>query len=258
MVLGLVLSLLIYAFVISYGAMVMNSVIEEKTNRIVEVMVSSCKPFQMMMGKITGVGLVGITQFAIWSVMMSVLGSIAAAVLGISLGAGDIASVTGAQAMIQNPEATDAATAIMQAVLSINYLPIILCFVVYFVGGYLLYASLFCAFGSAVDQASDASQFMTPIMVIMVLALYAGMACVDNPNGPMAVWCSMIPFTSPVVMMVRLPYDVPAWQLATSFALLYATAAALVWLSGRIYRTGILLYGKKRSFVEIMKWVVRR
>lgn len=246
MVFGMVLAMVIYIFILSYGAMVMSSVIEEKSNRIVEVIVSSCKPFQLMMGKIIGVGLAGLTQFAIWAVALAALGLAATALIGVNM----------------EPAAADAGTAgfsaeVMQAALSINYLPILVSFVFYFAGGYLLYASLFSAFGSAVDQASDASQSMTPLMLIMVMALYAGMACIQNPNGPMAVWCSMIPFTSPIVMMVRLPYDVPVWQLAVSLGILFATAAAITCLSGRIYRTGILLYGKKHSLSEIIKWVRR-
>lgn len=246
MVFGMVLAMVIYIFILSYGAMVMSSVIEEKSNRIVEVIVSSCKPFQLMMGKIIGVGLAGLTQFAIWAVALATLGLAATALIGVNM----------------EPAAADTGSAgfsaeVMQAALSINYLPILVSFVFYFAGGYLLYASLFSAFGSAVDQASDASQSMTPLMLIMVLALYAGMACIQNPNGPMAVWCSMIPFTSPIVMMVRLPYDVPVWQLAVSLGILFATAAAITGLSGRIYRTGILLYGKKHSLSEIIKWVRR-
>lgn len=248
MVIGMAFALIIYLFVLSYGAMVMNSVVEEKSNRIVEVMVSSCKPFELMMGKIVGVGLAGLTQFAVWTVLLAVIGSVAGAALGIgALAGGNAAAATAAP---------DGLHGLMQAVLSVNYLPLLLCFVAYFVGGYLMYASIFSAFGSSVDQASDASQFLTPIMLLLVVALYAGMACIETPNGPMAVWCSMIPFTSPIVMMVRLPYDVPAWQLLTSLALLYATAALMVWVSGRIYRTGILLYGKKHSLAEIVRWFV--
>jgi ABC-2 type transport system permease protein len=125
----------------------------------------------------------------------------------------------------------------------------------YFIGGYLLYAALFAAFGSAVDQPSDASQFTLPVMMILIFALYAGMYSIDNPDGPLAWWCSIIPFTSPIVMMVRLPYDVPAWEVALSLALLFFTALGTVYLAGRIYRTGILMYGKKISFREILKWV---
>ena len=235
MVLGTVLAFITYMFVLTYGAMIMNSVIEEKTNRIVEVIVSSCKPFQLMMGKIIGVALVGLTQFLIWAILISV----AVGGLGISLA---------------NDPMSDLAV-VFNAIQSVNLVSIFTCFVVYFLGGYLLYASLFAGFGSAVDQASDASQFTSPIIIVMVVALYAGIGCMENPNGSMAMWCSMIPFTSPIVMMVRLPYDVPFWQIAVSVALLYGTAFGLVWVSSRIYRIGILRYGKKFTFKEIMGWV---
>ena len=235
MVLGMVLAFITYMFVLTYGAMIMNSVIEEKTNRIVEVIVSSCKPFQLMMGKIIGVALVGLTQFLIWAVLISV----AVGGLGISLA---------------NDPMSDLAV-VCNAIQSVNLVSIFTCFVVYFLGGYLLYASLFAGFGSPVDQASDASQFTSPIIIVMVVALYAGIGCMENPNGSMAMWCSMIPFTSPIVMMVRLPYDVPFWQIAVSVALLYGTAFGLVWVSSRIYRIGILRYGKKFTFKEIMGWV---
>ena len=235
MVLGMVLAFITYMFVLTYGAMIMNSVIEEKTNRIVEVIVSSCKPFQLMMGKIIGVALGGLTQFLIWAILISV----AVGGLGISLA---------------NDPMSDLAV-VFNAIQSVNLVSIFTCFVVYFLGGYLLYASLFAGFGSAVDQASDASQFTSPIIIVMVVALYAGIGCMENPNGSMAMWCSMIPFTSPIVMMVRLPYDVPFWQIAVSVALLYGTAFGLVWVSSRIYRIGILRYGKKFTFKEIMGWV---
>ena len=253
MILGMVLSLLTYTFVLMYGAMIMNGVIEEKTNRIVEVIVSSCKPFELMMGKIIGVALVGLTQLAIWGVIMGVLSLVLGSIFGADVMTGGQAQA-GMQAMQEMGDSVDMA-AIFKAVMSINYPMIITNFIIYFVGGYLLYAALFAAFGSAVDQAADASQFTTPIILIMIVALYAGIACIENPNGPMAVWCSIIPFTSPVVMMVRLPYDVPFWQIALSVVLLYATACAVVWIAGRIYRTGILLYGKKTSFKEILRWI---
>ncbi len=236
MVLGIALSFVIYMFVITYGAMIMNSVVEEKTNRIVEVIVSSCKPFQLMMGKIIGVGLVGLTQFTIWVVIL-------AAVMSLS-------------GITSNPDSPMGMVNIaIEALKSINIFSVLAFFVIYFIGGYLLYASLFAGFGSAVDQASDTSQFMTPILLIMIVALYAGIGCMENPNGTMAVWCSIIPFTSPIVMMVRLPYEVPLWQMALSIGLLFATALAMIWVSARIYRTGILLYGKKHSFKDIIKWI---
>ena len=251
-IIGMVLAFLTYTFVLSYGAMIMNSVVEEKTNRIVEVIVSSCKPMELMMGKIIGVGLVGLTQFAIWVVLMG----IAMSVLGFIGVSADTASSADSMAMGMNmPETESTAASLMAALTSINWFSLLGNFVLYFIGGYLLYASLFAGFGSAVDQASDSSQFTMPIILIMMVALYAGIGCMSNPNGPMAVWCSMIPFTSPVVMMVRLPFDVPWWQLLLSIVLLFATALLCIWISARIYRTGILLYGKKRSFKEIVKWI---
>ncbi|MDO4510329.1 MAG: ABC transporter permease [Bacteroidales bacterium] len=235
MLLGMALALITYMFVLTYGAMIMNSVIEEKTNRIVEVIVSSCKPFQLMLGKIIGVALVGLTQFLIWAILISVV------VGGLGLGFAD--------------STFQAIPNMISAVQSVNLVAIFSCFAIYFLGGYLLYASLFAGFGSAVDQASDASQFTSPIIIVMIVALYAGLGCMENPNGTFAMWCSMIPFTSPIVMMVRLPYDVPFWQIAVSIAALYATALSMVWLSGRIYRIGILRYGKKFTFKEILSWI---
>ena len=250
MIVGVALSMLSYFFVLMYGAMIMNSVIEEKTNRIVEVIVSSCKPLELMLGKILGVALVGFTQVAIWAVLLGIAGTV--------LGMGFIGSA------VESPEAVDAAQAMahssqsdgfVEMLLSVNYVQILFFFVVYFIGGFLLYASLFAGFGSAVDQASDASQFTTPIMIVIIIALYASLACMENPDGDVAFWCSMIPFTSPMVMMVRLPYDVPVWQMALSVAVLYGTAIGLTALSAKIYRTGILLYGKKNSFKDVIKWI---
>ena len=252
MILGMVLSLLTYMFVLMYGAMIMNSVIEEKTNRIVEVIVSSCKPFQLMMGKIIGVALVGLTQLAIWTVLLGGAMLVLGGVAGITMSPADMVDP---QAMAAVGEASDDLAFLAGVLQGVDFGMIFTCFVLYFIGGYLLYAALFASFGSAVDQASDASQFTTPIIMIMIIALYAGIACIENPNGPMAQWCSMIPFTSPVVMMIRLPYDISVWEIALSLFLLYATAALIVWIASRIYRTGILLYGKKTSFKDIMRWM---
>ena len=258
MIVGVALSMLSYFFVLMYGAMIMSSVVEEKTSRIVEVIVSSCRPIELMLGKIIGVGLVGITQIAIWVVFLGIGSSIFGAAIG-SIAGLDTAAAAGAS--------TDASAAIsalagdsefgeiLEIILSVNYVQILTCFVLYFLGGFLLYASLFAAFGSAADQPSDASQFTTPIMMIMVFALWAGIACAETPDGNLAFWCSMIPFTSPVVMMVRLPYDVPVWEVAVSVALLYATAFGITVLAARIYRTGILMYGKKVSVKDIIKWI---
>lgn len=262
-IIGISLSFLTYFFVLMYGALIMNGVVEEKTNRIVEVIVSSCKPMELMLGKIIGVALVGFTQILIWAVLLGIGGTIlgAGAIIG---GVGtDPAALT--QAMGQDPEAVAAAMAqvqesnefqeIIQMILSVNYTQILVFFILYFIGGYLLYASLFAAFGSAVDQPSDASQFTAPIMLIMVFAFYAGIFSIENPDGPLAWWCSMIPFTSPVVMMVRLPYDVPFWEMGLSVILLYGSAFGILYIAGRIYRTGILMYGKKVTIKDIIKWI---
>ena len=249
--LGFLLSFITYMFVLMYGAMIMNSVIEEKTNRIVEVVVSSCRPFQLMLGKIIGVGLVGLTQMAIWIVLLGIVGTVA----GSTLGLGGMSSGTVPPEAMAAAQDSGFMQDVMKQILSINYLPIILNFVLYFIGGYLLYSALFAGLGSAVDQASDASQFTTPVILIMLIAFYAGIACAENPMGPMAVWCSIIPFTSPVVMMVRLPFGVPTWQLVLSIVLLFATALAITWLAARIYRRGILHYGQKASFKDLFKWI---
>lgn len=249
MVIGMVLAFVIYMFVLAYGAMIMNSVVEEKTNRIVEVIVSSCKPFELMMGKIIGVAFVGLTQIAIWAVL---LGGVSA-VVGAAVVAPNIDPAMMA-AGAEMPE-VDGAAEIMQMIGGVNFMQILSFFVIYFIGGFLLYASLFAGFGSAVDEASDASQFTMPIMIVIIIALYAGMACLENPDGQMAVWCSMIPFTSPIVMMIRLPYDVPVWQMIVSILALYGTAVMCIYLSARIYRTGILLYGKKRTLKDVIKWI---
>ena len=252
---GLGLTFFTMFFLMAYGAMIMNSVVEEKTNRIVEVIVSSCKPMELMMGKIIGVGLVGLTQIAIWVVLMGVAAAVFGMVGVATVGAtGDVGAITAGMSMPQGAVDSEMA-GILKALASINWFSIVGNFIIYFIGGYLLFASLFAGFSSAVDQASDSSQFSTPIIMIMLVGFYAGFACIQNPNGPMAVWCSLIPFTSPIVMMVRLPFDVPWWQQLLSVVLLYATALGCIWLSSRIYRTGILLYGKKRSFKEVIKWV---
>ena len=249
--LGLMLSIFTYMFVLMYGAMIMNSVIEEKTNRIVEVVVSSCRPFQLMLGKIIGVGLVGLTQMAIWIVMLVVVGMVA----GNAFGIGNVSPDAVSPEALASAKDMGAMESIMRETLSINYVPIILNFILYFLGGYLLYSSLFAGLGSAVDQASDSSQFTTPVILVMLIAFYAGMACMENPSGPTAVWCSIIPFTSPVVMMIRLPFGVPFWQLALSLVLLFGTALAITWLAARIYRRGILHYGQKASYKDLFKWI---
>lgn len=253
MMLGLVLAMVIYMYVIFCGSMIMNNVIEEKTNRIVEVVVSSCRPFHLMLGKIIGVGLAGLTQIVIWIVLLGICGAIFGSALGIT-GAGTV-SPEMMGTTVNAAEAEGVMNDVMRQALSINYLPIIVNFLLYFIGGYLLYSAIFAALASAVDQASDTSQFMWPVLILIMIAFYAAMGCMTNPNGPMAFWCSMIPFTSPIVMMIRLPFDVPIWQIVLSHVLLFGTALAIVWLAARIYRRGILHYGQKASLKDLFKWM---
>lgn len=256
-VLGMVLTFIIYMFIIMYGAMVMQGVMEEKTNRIIEVMISSVKPFDLMMGKIIGIGFVGLTQVFLWGVLTTVLISGSLFLFGGSTSPEEImtAQMT-AQGMSQVPAAaTGLDMQVTEIINSINFGMIGTCFVIYFIGGYLLYAAIFAAIGSALEQQEDTTQFMTPIMLLMAFSLYAGIYSMNNPDGPLAFWCSMIPFTSPIVMMVRLPFDIPLWELLLSFGLLFATAILIVWFSAKIYRVGILMYGKKPSIKEMIKWL---
>jgi ABC-2 type transport system permease protein len=253
---GLMLALLIYMFILSYGGMVMQGVSEEKTNRIMEIMVSSVKPFQLMMGKIIGVALVGLFQCLIWVVLVSVLFTAAGTLFGISSMASPEAMTVGMNLPSEAVAASNAPVAeIMNILHGMNLLQMVLLFILYFIGGYLLFASIFAAIGASINEQADSQQFMMPIIILFIFALYAGMFSIENPDGPLAFWCSLIPLTSPVVMMVRLPFDVPMWQIVLSLALLYGTALLIVWLSAKIYRVGILMYGKKPSFKEMMKWI---
>ena len=255
---GFLFTFLIYMFVMSYGGMVMQSVMEEKTNRIVELMVSSVKPFQLMMGKIIGISLVGFLQLAIWGVMLA----------GILFGASvlfeaDLGSAGQTGMALQGGMGAEAAAMAVQgeeneiltAILGLPFGEMGLLFVLYFVGGYLLYASFFAAVGASVNEQEDSSQFMMPVVLIMVFGLYAAMGSVQNTNGPLAFWASMFPLTSPIVMMVRVPFSVPLWEELLSLVLLYATALGSVWFSARIYRVGVLMYGKKPTLKEWFKWI---
>lgn len=245
---GILFTITVYTFIIMYGSMVLQGVSEEKTNRIVEIMVSSVRPFDLMMGKIIGIGLVGLTQLFLWTILTMV----GVTLIGLFFGIGADA----AAAMQQGGTAAAGEMGERMAKLqSFNFTEILLFFVIYFFGGYLLYASLFAAIGSVIDHPEDSQQFMTPVIMILVFALYAGIYSIENPDGPLAFWCSMIPFTSPVVMMMRIPYETPLWQMLLSVALLFASAIGLTWLSAKIYRVGILMYGKKPNLKEIIRWI---
>lgn len=238
LIVGMAATLLIYMFIFVYGAQVMNSVVQEKVNRIVEVMICSVKPFEMMMGKIISIALVGLTQFAIWIILTIALFLI----FGQPMESSAMETAT-------NPNT------IYALVSSINWVEMLIYFVIYFIGGYLLYASIFAAIGSAVDNETDTQQFTLPITIPILFAMYAAIYSAQNPDGPLAFWCSMIPFTSPIVMMVRLPFGVPFWEKIISIFLLVISFVATTWLSAKIYRTGILMYGKKTSWKTLWTWL---
>lgn len=234
---GMVFTMLMYMFILMYGAMVMSGVVEEKSSRIVEVMISSVRPFDLMMGKIIGIGLTGLTQLFIWVCILAGV----FAFKGVFFSGGDIAGL---------PVIGD-----LNMIMSVDWLAIIVYFLLFFVGGYLIYAALFAMFGAAVDNAQDTQQYMMPITLIFLFALYAGMYSIRNPDGPLAFWCSMIPLTSPIVMMVRIPFEIPLWEKLLSLAILYTTIFFVIKFAAKIYRVGILMYGKKPSIKEIMKWI---
>lgn len=257
-IVGLIFTLISYMFIMVYGAMVMQGVMEEKTNRIVELMVSSVRPFQLMMGKIIGIGLVGLTQMFLWGILTMALvlggqflfmGNVDPQMMqqGAMMGQG---SMPGMAEASQEPAAK-----LFGMLQTINFAEIGFFFVIYFIGGYMLYASVFAAIGSAVESQEDTQQFMTPIMIFLVFSLYAGIYSMENPEGPLAFWCSLIPFTSPIVMMIRLPFEVPLWEKLLSVSLLYVTFVGIIWLSAKIYRVGILMYGKKPTIKEMIKWL---
>jgi ABC-2 type transport system permease protein len=245
---------LIMMFIIIYGNFVMRSVIEEKTSRIIEIIISSVKPYQLMMGKIIGNSLAGILQFAIWAIVGGIM------VFGITYFFG---LETGAQSSI-DPEVVKAAQSEFGATLQIYLkeffnLPLgtlISCFIIYFIGGYFLYSSFYAAIGAAVDSETDSQQFLLPIIMPLMLGVYVGFfTVVNDPHGTVATVFSMIPLTSPIVMLMRIPFGVPVWQLILSIVILFGTFLGVVWFASKIYRVGILMYGKKPTWKELYKWL---
>lgn len=257
---GYVLGFILYMFLLIYGAMVMQSVIEEKNSRVLEVMVSSVRPFELMMGKILGIASVAVVQIMIWGVL---IGGVGAAVLPHLM---PDQMAVGIEAIQEGaPQAADlAATAdldpevmqVMATVTDAGYVTkIFVCLLLFVLGGYLLYSAMFAAVGSAVDSVQDAQQLQTPIMIPIILALFMMLAVIRDPNSQLAFWFSMIPFTSPVVMIARIPYDIPMWEIVLSLVILYASFIGMVWVAAKIYRVGIFMYGKKPNFKELWKWV---
>ena len=249
---GFAFGYLIMMFIIIYGNMVMRSVIEEKTNRIIEIIISSVKPFQLMMGKIIGTSLAGILQFLIWIVLGVVLMFSLSAVFGGQQEAVATAQVTAEQAEV----AMSFMDKLQLYIAEIPVTSILIGFVIFFIGGYFLYSSFYAAIGAAVDSETDSQQFLMPIIMPLMLAVYVGFLTVMNdPHGTVAVVFSLIPLTSPIVMLMRIPFGVPLWQLALSVVLLYGTFIFVVWFAAKIYRVGILMYGKKPSWKELYKWL---
>ena len=256
-VIGMVGGLLVYFFTFLYGAQVMRGVIEEKTTRIVEVIISSVKPFQLMMGKIVGIAAVGFTQLMIWLLLAIVVISFSTLLLGVDsiqassdnvmLEQGAAASMEQAEQLPQNE--------ILKAISTINFPLIIGAFIFYFLFGYLMYAALFGAIGAAVDSETDTQQFMLPVTVPLIVSIAVSGIVITDPNGSIAMWLSFIPLTSPVIMMIRLPFIGAGWQLLLSMFLLILGFIAATWLAAKIYRVGILMYGKKVSFKELGKWI---
>ncbi len=254
---GYILGFVLYMFLLIYGSMVMQSVIEEKNNRVLEVMVSSVRPFDLMLGKILGVALVAVVQVLIWGVLIFAVGAIVLPQLM------PAEMMAGVQAMQQGmPDAAamgDMDPEMLQAVAAVTdtgyILKIFVCLLLFVFGGYLLYSAMFAAVGSAVDNVQDASQLQMPVTLPIILALLMMLAVIKDPNSSLAFWFSIIPFTSPVVMMARIPYDIPLWEIVLSLVVLYASFVAMVWFAGKIYRVGIFMYGKKPTFKELLKWV---
>jgi ABC-2 type transport system permease protein len=243
---------LLMMFIIIYGNMVMRSVIEEKTNRIIEIIVSSVKPIHLMLGKILGTSLAGITQFAIWVVLGAIMLFLAASFRGMDLIS---APPSHAQKGLEQMSSNE----MQQLIMDISNLPIgalIIAFLGYFIGGYFLYSAIYAAIGAAVDSETDTQQFMFPIILPLMLGIYVGFfTVIENPHGTVATIFSMIPLTSPIVMLMRIPFGVPWWELTISFLLLMITNFGVLWLAAKIYRVGILMYGKKPTYKELYKWL---
>ena len=242
---------LLMMFIIIYGNMVMRSVIEEKTNRIVEIIISSVKPIHLMLGKIIGTSLAGISQFAIWVILGSLMLTAITVITGV-----DFFSVQTPQQEALNQIADSELQQLAMDIARLPLLSLTIFFLIYFIGGYFLYSSIYAAIGAAVDNETDTQQFMFPLILPLMLGIYVGFfAVIENPHGTVSTIFSMIPLTSPIVMLMRIPFGVPWWEIAISISLLVASIFATVWVAAKIYRVGILMYGKKPGYKELFKWL---
>ncbi len=248
---------LLFMFIIIYGNMIMRSVIEEKTSRIIEVIISSVKPRKLLLGKIFGTSLAGITQFAVWVVLIFILSGVVTSLFGIDMSSAQTPQQQ--EMMNQVQDVGGSQDMLTQVVMELYNLPIanlVVMFLLFFIGGYLLYASMYAAIGAAVDSETDTQQFMLPMLLPLILAVYVGFfTVIEDPHGTVSQVFSFIPFTSPVVMLMRIPFGVPIWQQILSVVILFATFMGTVWFAAKIYRVGILMYGKKPSYKELIKWL---
>ena len=256
-IIGLVLAIVVYFVIFLFSNQVLRGVIEEKSNRIIEVIISSVKPFELMMGKIIGIALVGLTQFLLWIVLTIGIYLVAS---GIILGP-EIMSPSGTvmteeiSQIVNTTQGQDIMLEVVSMIESINFKAILITFLFYFVFGFLLYAALFAAVGGMVDNETDSNQFVTILSMPLIVAIVCSTAMINNPDSGLGIWLSMIPFTSPVSMMIRIPFGVPYWQVVVSLLILVLTFVFITWIAAKIYRTGILMYGKKPNLKEIWKWL---
>mgnify|MGYP001151545631 CR=1 FL=1 len=253
-VIGIVMSMLLYFFLLLYGIQVMQSIVEEKSSRVLEIIVSSVKPTQLLTGKIIGIGLVAVTQILIWAVCLLILSMVVMpAILPADMMTDVHAMQTGAQ--LADTADIELVTAIATITKPAFIMQMFFWLIIFLIGGFLLYSSLFAAVGSAVDNIQDASQLQTIIIVPIIIAMFASMSVANAPNSTLVSWMSMIPFTSPMVMMARLPFGIPVWQTALSAVILYASISGAIWCAAKIYRVGIFMYGKKPDIREIIRWI---
>ena len=262
MAIGSLSAFLIYMFIFIYGAMVMRGVIEEKTNRVVEIIISSVKPFQLMMGKIIGIAMVALTQFLLWIILGFIIISITQTFISdetlnqSNQMTEQIVQANNIPVNIQTQgNSNNIVNNALESIINLPIVLIIFSFIFYFVGGYLLYSSLFAGIGGAVDNEADTQQFMLPLTIPLIFALMLAQAIINNHNGPAAFWLSIFPFTSPVIMMIRIPFGVPAWEIALSMVTLILTFIGTTWMAAKIYRIGILVYGKKITYKDLWKWL---
>jgi len=248
---GMFLALVLYMLIFAYGGMIMASVIEEKSSRIIEVIVSSVKPFYLISGKIVGTSLAGISQFVVWAILFYGFSFLISSIFGITSTYDNNEFMLAAE----SSAISEASLNILSSFFNLPLVNILIAFIFYFIGGYFLFSSMFAAIGAAVDNQTDAQQFMLPITFIVIIALYVGMFTAENPDGVVSVIFSMIPFTSPIVMMMRIPNGVPIFEQIISLLILYITVILIIWIAAKIYRIGILMYGKKPSYKDLIKWL---